>query len=156
MIPLNTGEPPLRITGRHNGESCDDLEIMMLAPKSIGLFFRGLGILAILWLLSPVSSAACAKDRRGEIYCGGGDCISDRSGVIWCSRFKDGGAQITRDGQVLCGKGQCARDTRGRIFCSSMNGGAALKDSRGHVRCFGQCEQAQKEWCENTLAGSSD
>ena len=156
MIPLKPREPPLWNTGRRNRKSFDGLEITMLELESIARMSRGFGILAILWLLSPVSSAACAKDRKGEIFCGGGSCTSDRSGVIWCSRFKDGGARITRDGQVLCGKGQCARDSRGRVFCSSMKGGAVLKDSRGRVRCFGQCERAKAEWCENTRAGSSD
>jgi len=117
---------------------------------------RGFGVIALSFLLTPGSHASCLKDRSGEVYCGGGQCIRDRDGIIRCSRFFQGGAEVTRRGNVLCGKGQCVKNTRGRIFCSSKIGGAALRDSRGRVRCYGRCEPARTEWCENTLAGSSD
>jgi hypothetical protein len=118
-------------------------------------FHNGLVVLVTL-ILSPAGAYAdCAKDRTGEVYCGAGACISDRNGIIWCSRYYDGGAQRTRKGKVLCGRGQCVRDSHGIVFCSSQVGGSALRDSRGQVRCFGQCEPARAEWCENRLAGSS-
>ena len=107
-------------------------------------------------LLSFTVLADCAPNRSGEVFCGAGDCISDRSGVIWCSRYRDGGAYLTRDGHAMCGKGQCARDPRDRIFCSTEPGGAAMKDVRGLVRCYGQCELAKPEWCENSVAGRSE
>ena len=129
---------------------------LLLEGTLIRSLWRGFGLLALLSLLAPVSSADCAKNRSGEVYCGAGSCLRDRSGVIWCSRFYEGGAQLTREGGVLCGKGQCVRDSRGKIYCSSVTGGAALKDSRGRVRCYGQCRPANAGNCENTLAGSSD
>jgi hypothetical protein len=116
---------------------------------------RGTGLLAILWLLAPAASADCATDAYGEAYCGGGRCIRDHDGTVWCSRYYQGGAQTTRDGRVLCGKGQCAKSTRGEIFCSSVVGGAVLKDSKGRVRCQGRCEAATAAQCENTPADSA-
>lgn len=113
---------------------------------------RSIGLAAILLLLAPAVSADCSADAYGEVYCGGGRCIRDRSGTIWCSRYYQGGAQLTRDGAVLCGKGQCTKSTRGEIFCSSVVGGAVLKDSKGRVRCMGRCEPATAAQCENTRA----
>ncbi|MDH3413655.1 MAG: hypothetical protein OEM98_14375 [Gammaproteobacteria bacterium] len=126
----------------------------MAANAGIFQFIRqGAGVLAILCLLAPTASADCARDSYGEIYCGGGRCLQDRKGTIWCSRAYEGGAEKTRDGSVLCGKGQCAKDSSGQIFCSSVVGGAALKDSQGRVRCYSQCEPATAAQCENTRAG---
>ena len=115
-----------------------------------------IGSLVILWTLASSASADCAKDLRGEVYCGGGRCLADREGSVWCSRFYQGDAVRTRDGKVLCGKGRCARNLRGQIFCSSEVGGAVLLDSEGRVRCYGRCEQAASEWCEHTAADSSN
>lgn len=112
-------------------------------------------MLAILWLLVPAAFADCAKDINGEIYCGAGRCARDRSGTIWCSRHYEGDAWRTQDGRVVCGQGQCEKDTRGEIFCSSEWGGAVLKDSQGRVRCYGRCERATAEQCENTRADTS-
>ncbi len=112
-------------------------------------------LLAILCLLAPAASADCVRNSYGEVYCGGGRCLQDRNGTVWCSRAYEGGAEKTRDGSVLCGKGQCAKNSSGQIFCSSVVGGAALKDSRGRVRCYGQCEPATAAQCENTRADSA-
>ncbi len=131
------------------------VEIM---TANAGIFQRicqSAGLLAILCLLAPAASADCARDFYGEVYCGGGRCLQDRNGTIWCSRAYEGGAEKTREGSVLCGKGQCAKNSSGQIFCSSVVGGAALKDSRGRVRCYGQCEPATAAQCENTRAGSA-
>ncbi len=110
------------------------------------------GLLAMLWFLTPAASADCARDSRGEVYCGSGRCIYDSRGNIWCSRFYEGGAQITREGVVVCGKGRCARSFRGEVFCSSVVGGAVLKDHKGRVRCHGRCERGSAAYCERTLA----
>ena len=118
------------------------------------LIGRRIGLLAILLLLAPVTSADCAKDSYGEVYCGGGRCLNDLNGNVWCSRHYKGGAEKTQDGRILCGKGECAKDSRGQIFCSSVVGGSVLKDSRGHVRCYGRCEPASTAQCENTPADS--
>ena len=125
------------------------------ALQSSGFFSSGMATLLLL-LVSATVSADCMPNGKGEVFCGAGDCVSDRGGVIWCSRFRDGGAQMTRDGQAMCGRGQCARDPHDSVFCSSEIGGAAIRDTRGRVRCYGQCEPAKAEWCENSLAGSSD
>jgi len=115
-----------------------------------------IGLLVMALLFATITSADCMKDLRGEVYCGAGRCIVDRKGTVWCSRHYDGDAEITLDGQVLCGKGQCAQDRDGQVFCSSEIGGAVLIDIRGHVRCYGQCEPATADNCENTRADSAD
>ena len=114
-----------------------------------------IGAFAILGLLVTMAFADCAKDLKGEVYCGGGRCIRDLNGTVWCSRFYLGDARLTHDGRPLCGKGRCEKDIDGQIFCSSEVGGAVLKDERGHVRCYGRCERATAKWCENTIADSS-
>jgi hypothetical protein len=113
------------------------------------------GLLAILWLLAPAVSADCATDAHGDVYCGGGRCLRDHNGTVWCSRTYQGGALRSREGSVLCGMGQCAKNTNGEIYCSSVVGGAVLKDSRGRVRCQGRCEPATAAQCENTRADSA-
>jgi hypothetical protein len=115
------------------------------------------GWLLVMVLLMPgTASADCAKDLSGEVYCGAGQCAVDRKGIVWCSKYYDGDAELTMDGRVLCGKGRCAKRSDGKAFCSSEVGGAVLMDSRGHVRCYGQCEPATADMCEHTRAGSSD
>jgi hypothetical protein len=116
------------------------------------LIFR-LTLLIVVPLFAPVVSADCIKDIRGEVYCGAGQCLVDRTGKAWCSRFYEGGARKTLEGQVLCGKGQCVKNRDGEILCSTEVGGAALIDNRGIARCYGQCELASEAMCENTPAG---
>jgi hypothetical protein len=128
---------------------------MAVNTRLIQLIHSAIGSLAILWVLAPAASADCAKDVRGEVYCGGGRCIADRKGTVWCSRFYKGDAESTQDGRAVCGKGQCAKDLRGRVFCSSVVGGAVLIDSWGRVRCYRRCERATTEQCEHTPADSS-
>ncbi|HSS63791.1 MAG TPA: hypothetical protein VLS27_05110 [Gammaproteobacteria bacterium] len=127
---------------------------MTANARILQLMRQGAGLLATLCLLAPAASADCARDSYGEVYCGGGRCLNDRGGNIWCARAYKGGADRTWDGKVLCGKGECARDSRGQIFCSSAVGGSVLKDSRGQVRCYGRCEPATAAECENTRADS--
>jgi hypothetical protein len=117
--------------------------------------YSRVGLLMLALFMTSIGSADCIKDLRGEVYCGAGQCMADRNGIVWCSRYDDGDA-IRTEGQVLCGKGQCEKDSNGQVFCSSEVGGAVVKDSRGHVRCYGQCEPATVENCENTLADSTD
>jgi hypothetical protein len=113
-----------------------------------------IGLLAI-WLLAPAASADCARDSKGEVYCGGGRCLRDPGGTVWCARQYEGDAQLTREGVVLCGKGRCEKNSRGEIWCSSEPGGAVLKDSQGRVRCYGRCERATVELCESKPADRS-
>ena len=67
--------------------------------------FLGAGLLMIAFLMTASASADCTKDLRGEVYCGAGQCMADRDGIVWCSRYDDGDA-VRTEGQVLCGKGQ--------------------------------------------------
>ena len=122
-----------------------------------GIVEKGLRLLGVVVLTSIgiAAHADCATDAYGDVYCGGGRCLRDRHGKVWCSRSYQGGAQLSRDGSVLCGKGQCARSTRGEVFCSSTVGGAVLKDSKGHVRCTGTCEPGSPAQCENTRSDSA-
>lgn len=115
-----------------------------------------LGTLAIFWVFAPESLADCKKDIKGEVYCGRGDCLRSTDGIVWCSRFEDGDAVLTRDGVVVCGRGDCEKDSAGEVFCSKERGGAVLKHRDGSVRCFGQCERATVDYCESTVAGSSE
>lgn len=111
-------------------------------------FLAGIVLLVMAVLIPAITSSAdCLRDLHGEVYCGAGQCLADREGTIWCSRYYDGGAERTSDGHVLCGKGRCAKRSDGRVFCSSEVGGAVLIDSSGRVRCYGQCEPATAEMC---------
>ena len=130
-------------------------ETMAVKARIIQTAIGAIAPFVILSVLTSAASADCAKDLMGEVYCGGGRCLVDRSGAIWCSRSYEGGAAKLRDGSVVCGRGQCATDSRGRAFCSSEVGGAVLIDSAGRVRCYGRCERAGANQCEHTPAGSS-
>lgn len=125
---------------------------MIVTARILRHLGQGVGIIGMLFLLASGASADCAKDSYGEVFCGGGRCQYDRNGNVWCSRHFLGGVERTRDGRVLCGKGQCAKDLQGRIYCSSVVGGTVLRDSSGRVRCYGRCEPATAEQCENTRA----
>ncbi len=114
-------------------------------------------VLFVMGMVIPTfTSADCNKDQYGEVYCGAGECMADISGVVWCSRYYEGDAERSSDGHVLCGKGQCMKRSDGLIFCSTELGGTVLLDSRGDVRCYGQCEPATAEMCEHTIAGNSN
>lgn len=117
--------------------------------------FASSSLLVMVLMIPAITSAECLKDRYGEVYCGAGLCQVDRGGIVRCSRYYEGAAERTSDGQVLCGKGQCVKRSDGSVFCSTEIGGAVLLDSRGNARCYGQCEPATEEMCENTRAGSS-
>jgi hypothetical protein len=123
--------------------------------RLIQITCSGIASLAMLSLFPFASSADCMRDKNGEVYCGGGRCVADRHGKIWCSRYYEGDAQSTREGKVLCGKGDCEKNSRGELFCSSERGGTVTKDSQGRVRCYGKCERATVDKCENTKADSS-
>ena len=139
-----------------NLPSEDVTESMTVKARFLQRICRSTGLLAILWLLAPAISADCAADAYGEVYCGAGRCQRDRHGAISCSRFYQGGVQVTRGGGVVCGKGQCAKSNRGEIYCSSVVGGAVLKDSKGRVRCQGRCEPATAAQCEKTRADGAN
>jgi len=124
----------------------------MIAIVDPSRFFSRIGLLAMALLMMTIASADCVKDLHGEVYCGAGRCMIDSKGTVWCSRHYEGGAVKTLDGQVLCGRGQCAKDINGQVSCSSEIGGAVLIDSRGRVRCYGQCELATGDNCESIRA----
>ena len=120
------------------------------------ILFVRIGMIVMALLMAAITSADCIKDLRGEVYCGAGSCIVDSNGIVWCSRYLEGDAEKTLDGRVLCGKGQCAKDIAGEVLCSSEIGGTVLIDSRGRVRCYGQCEPATADKCESTRADGAD
>jgi len=119
-------------------------------------YLTSVGLFVMVLVIPSFISADCLKDSYGEVYCGAGRCLMDNKGKIWCSRYYDGDVVRTSTGELLCGKGQCTKRSNGRVFCSTEVGGTALLDSRGQVRCYGQCEPATEEMCENTRAGSSN
>ena len=127
----------------------------MITEAAPARFFCGVALFVMAPLMADITYADCVKDLRGEVYCGAGRCIVDSTGTVWCSRHYDGDAKLTLDGHVLCGVGQCAKNSAGQVFCSSELGGAVLIDSRGRVRCYGRCEPATADNCENTRADTA-
>ena len=117
-------------------------------------YFAGFIMFLMLLVIAANASAECLKDRYGEVYCGAGQCLTDKNGIVLCSRYYDGHAERTSNGEVLCGKGECVKRSDGVVFCSAEIGGAVLLDSSGDPRCYGHCELATAEMCENTRAGS--
>ena len=128
----------------------------MITKTDPSRYFSRIGLLVVALPMAATTSADCGKDLRGEVYCGAGRCVVDIKGTVWCSRYYDGAAERTLDGQVLCGKGQCAKGVDGLVFCSSEVAGAVLVDSRGRVRCYGQCEPATADKCVSSRADSAD
>jgi hypothetical protein len=128
----------------------------MITNESSSRYLASIGLLVMVLVIPTITFADCLKDRSGEVYCGAGRCLSDSNGIVLCSRSYDGDVERTSNGQVICGKGQCAKRSDGIVFCSTEVGGAVLIDSNGSVRCYGQCEPATVEMCENTRAGSSN
>ena len=120
--------------------------------------------LFFFYLLSlSIAYAECVKDLSGEVYCGAGNCVIESTikskskyGKIWCSRYYKGGAIKTLNGEIVCGKGKCMKDFNGVVYCSSEIGGDVLRDSKGKVRCYGQCEPGTIDNCENSVADSSE
>ncbi len=74
-------------------------------------------------------------------------CESDRTGIVYCSRYAGGDAVLGPDGTVVCGKGECLRGKFGRFECSKVAGGGAGRDRRGIVRCLGGCAEASEDLC---------
>lgn len=124
--------------------------------------YKFISILIIANLFTIPVYADCLKDLGGEVFCGAGRCLigskhiyENEYGTVWCSKYHEGGIVKKLDGHVVCGRGDCAKNTAGEVFCSSVIGGSVLKDSRGNVRCYGSCERATLENCENTKADKS-
>lgn len=107
--------------------------------------------LVLLFIASPVI-AECMRDSDGHNVCGHGPCAKDMRGGVYCASDRYGTA--TRDGQgnVVCGIGNCAKDLRGNIYCSSESGGDVIRNDRGEIECFGACQLASRELCEQSIA----
>src|SRR5262245_18264270 len=101
----------------------------------------------------PSASADCMKERSGEVICGGGPCLRDLYGVVYCAQFRFGSVLRTTRGETLCGRGQCVTTIRGEVICSAVEGGGAVRQSDVSVRCQGECEYASLELCERSSAG---
>jgi hypothetical protein len=110
------------------------------------------GLAAVVCLGGPVA-ADCLKDRSGQVICGGGPCLRDIGGEVWCAQFRFGSIRRTINGETLCGKGQCVVTVNSEVICSAVEGGGALKQSDGTTRCQGGCEYASPALCERTSAG---
>jgi len=93
------------------------------------------------------------KERSGEVICGGGPCVRDINGVVYCAQFRFGSVVRTTRGETLCGRGQCVTTIRGEVICSIVEGGGAVRQSDGSVRCQGECEYASLDLCERSSAG---
>lgn len=140
---------------RRVGEENHEANTMATKKRFFHRFGSAIGFLALLFVPAGFAHADCAVDASGGVYCGGGRCVADRNGTIWCARAYLGDAVRTRDGSVLCGAGQCETDWRGQVHCSAIVGGAVLRDSGGRVRCYGRCERAAADRCEHTPADVS-
>jgi len=88
------------------------------------------------------------RDMFGTVVCGKGECAKDVHGIVYCSKYRNGGA--TRDllSPVVCGKGKCIKSPSGIIYCSRVEGGWVKIDSQGRVVCEGGCERASSSMCE--------
>jgi hypothetical protein len=117
---------------------------MKLAALALGL--------AISLLLSAPAVADCAKERSGQVICGGGPCLRDVNGEVTCAQFRFGSVLRTSKGETVCGKGRCVRTLSGEVICSAVDGGGVIKNSDGTVRCQGGCEPAALDLCERTAA----
>ncbi len=107
--------------------------------------------LALLFLIiSPASIADCLQGSNGRVYCGAGACQQSNSGQVFCSVYKDGGAELNSQGRVECGVGQCLQGSTGRVICSVTEDGGAALNSAGNVKCYGGCEPGSESMCEQT------
>lgn len=100
-----------------------------------------------LVLISNQVSAYCAADMYGEVICGMGECERDQYGVVFCSRFNNGGAIRDGYGNVYCGIGDCAKDQYGKVYSSKVVGGGAARDRYGEVKSDGGCEPGRVDYC---------
>ena len=107
-----------------------------------------------LTLVFGFANADCMMNRKGEAFCGKGQCERDQNGTVFCSAFRNGSAVRTIHGKVLCAKGDCIKTLSGKVYCSTVPEGGAMKDIRGIPRCEGQCELALPEYCEARPAGT--
>jgi len=109
----------------------------------------------LLFLILLVGShqivfAECEPDRFGVVYCGRGECATDKAGNVFCSKYLFGHAILDEHGSVVCGKGQCLLSIKfNDIYCSAVESGGANKDRSGEVKCYGGCEKASALMCEN-------
>jgi hypothetical protein len=113
-------------------------------------------IYPFLFLIAWPVYADCLRSIEGETICGRGPCAKDMRGQVYCARDKFGSAVRDDRGNVVCGRGKCAKDLRGNIYCSTESGGDAIRNNRGGVDCFGACQSASVELCEQSIAGGLD
>ena len=92
------------------------------------------------------SEADCIKNQNGEVVCGGGKCLADYLGKVFCTPA-GGDAVLDRFGKVKCGPGVCKKDSYSKIWCSKEPGGGAAVDSYGKVTCFGGCVEGSAAFC---------
>jgi hypothetical protein len=108
--------------------------------------------LTLLLITNPVF-AECMRDFSGRSVCGQGPCAKDRRGDVYCASDRYGTATQDDRGNVVCGLGKCAKDFRGNIYCSTESGGDVIQNDRGGVDCFGACQLASSELCEQSIVG---
>lgn len=115
--------------------------------------------MAALLLLPGDADAGCETNpSSGVVMCGAGGCAVDtNTGVVWCSRFRGGGAAVNRNtGAVICGVGDCAvNGNNGVVFCSPFGGGSAATNANtGQVICTSDtgaavdCVEGRSENCD--------
>jgi hypothetical protein len=112
---------------------------------------KGVQLIIILFVLwSNNIFADCKTDRFGVVYCGRGMCETDKDGNVFCSRYRYGDAVVDKYGSVVCGKGNCIAGIEfNEYICSNVEGGGADTDREGIVKCYGGCEKATEQMCEN-------
>jgi hypothetical protein len=110
-------------------------------------------ILLILLLIATPVIAECMRDLKGRSICGPGPCAKDIRGDVYCANDRYGTATKDDHGNVVCGLGNCAKDLHGNIYCSTESGGDVIRNDRGGVDCFGTCQLASMELCEQGISG---
>ena len=107
----------------------------------------------MLVLITGPVYADCMRDSLGRTVCGPGQCATHYRGEIYCARNKFGTATLDRHGNVVCGIGQCEKDFCGDLHCSKESGGGVVRNDQGEVDCFGKCEPASVQFCEQSIVG---
>ncbi|MZQ99338.1 MAG: hypothetical protein GT601_16860 [Acidaminobacter sp.] len=105
-------------------------------------------VLLSLLVLCAVAQADCIRDQYGNTVCGPGECVTDiYRAKVYCAAV-GGGAMLGQNGVAVCGVGRCGRDANGRIWCSKVPGGSVGTDTNGNIKCFGGCEEASRDLCQ--------
>ena len=105
--------------------------------------------LILLMFMPSFSYADCLQASNCQVFCCAGTCQLSDSGIVHCSIYRFGGAEVNSQGRVECGRGLCLQSSSGSVLCSVEEDGGAAIDVSGQVKCYGGCEPASESMCES-------